>query len=136
MWIIWALIIFGGVWDAADCIILKYTSTDPKTTACLQVYDNDRVTLVPCNEGYDAQIWLWKGKMLQNRQTVQCLYIDSASNKTLMHCRDNRKEVIAKMEFTRFGKHGLKNPATNKCLKMPMMRFAKCEEDMNDPYYE
>jgi hypothetical protein len=135
MWIIWALIFFGGVWDAADCIILKYNNTNH--TACLELYNNYMVHLNPCKEGYDAQIWLWKGKMLKNRQGGQCLSIDKTpSIQTLMNCRDKRTEEIAKMEFTRFGEHGLKNLATGKCLKIPIMRLAKCEEDMNDPYYE
>jgi hypothetical protein len=163
MWVIWALIICGGVcWDPADCFRLQ---NNAEGTFCATVgWSDEKHTfrMAKCKAGQggddaaDAQTWLWEGKKLKNKLSGRCLgTLSIANDNRLERCKyvDNGYESSKqagienhrnRTEFTRFGKHGLK-ASNGKCLKIsrnglpgfPGMRFSDdCEEDKDDPYYE
>jgi hypothetical protein len=144
MWVVWALIVFGGVWDAADSVMLR----NAKENICIGVPPYDKSKLEyhgKCVAGSDAQTWLWEGKMLKNKLTGKCLQVMGDYSYDMYMCtlpktfRPDKKELYTdEMEFTRFGEHGLKNPK-EKCLKFDSggLRFVgNCKEDKEDPYYE
>jgi hypothetical protein len=147
MWVVWALIIFGVVWDAADSAMLRYA----KDNICISVVERqpsqNKVELYGrCQEGSDGQTWLWEGKKLKTKLTGQCIWVDADSGYahpsvcTLpSHYNEKWKQSNKeRLEFTRFGEHGLKN-SKGKCLKFNSggLRFvANCTEDKEDPYYE
>jgi hypothetical protein len=154
MWVIWALMICGGVfWDAADCIRLQ----NSEGTFCAEAARTTAYyTIAKCKAvGDDAQTWLWDGKRLKNKLTGRCFGIWAVTNKALETCKyvstgyESSKQAGIedhrnRTELTRFGKHGLK-ASNGECVKMfglplpgriPQMRFSDCEEDKNDPYYE
>jgi hypothetical protein len=143
MWIVGALIIFGGgYWDAADCIMLR----NAKYNECVDVQRSDKNIweYSPCKEGKDSQVWLWEGKKLKNKWTGTCIrvrkdydfgpYICSLPANTK---EDKRRSINELMEWTRFGEHGLKT-STGKCLKFASngLRYGNCTEDQDDPFYE
>jgi hypothetical protein len=148
MGIIWALIIFGGVWDAADCI--KLQRQDGELCVTVDKYDNRTVTARKCSAGDDdTQTWLWEGNKLKNKWAGKCFGLETLPFKYFLYpcsfvrsrnksipLAEDRKQYNDNTEFTRFGKHGLKG-SHGKCLKVPgILTFDKCEEDKNDPYYE
>jgi hypothetical protein len=139
MWVVWVLIIFGGVWDAADSATLR----SAKDNICIGAQHTDQVKLYvrQCVAGSDAQTWLWEGKMLKNKLTGKCLRVKGDDSYDSYMCAlqgKQQKELnLERMEFTRFGEHGLKN-SKEKCLKLlggPYL-VGNCTEDKFDPYYE
>jgi hypothetical protein len=149
MWIFWALIIFGGVWDAADSITLRHAQSDQCVSARGQLHSY-KVYVTKCRTGSDGQTWLWEGKRLKNKLAGRCIvvYSDDDYDNQLDECSIELKGAPKKFyadhdertEYTRFGQHGLKN-SKGKCLKFPktsdeQMRLGNCTDDKFDPYYE
>jgi hypothetical protein len=137
MWIVWGLIIFGGVWDAATSIRLRNAESD----RCLTDLGNQMVKIVNCRAGSDSQTWLWQEKRLQNKMSGRCLGVPKGGDHILQYCQAP-KGYNAGTEFIRWGEHGLKT-SKGKCLKinsgsMFKMDLVNCTgvEDKDDPYYE
>jgi hypothetical protein len=147
MWMIWALVIFGGVWDAAYSAQLRNVMAN----ICISVEEHTDETKLElfrrCREGSAGQIWLWEGKKLKNKLTGKCIKVDandrfghSTCSPTFpAHYKEKMiQSFIERLEFTRFGEHGLKN-CKEKCLKYSgsgMRVLSNCTEDNEDPYYE
>jgi hypothetical protein len=142
MWIVGALIILGGGWDAADCIMLR----NAKYNTCVGVKRSEKSLLEysPCKEGRDWQLWLWEGKRLKNKWTGECFGVRKDHEYDQYPCshsanaKEARKTWLNELtEWTRFGEHGLKN-SKEKCLKFASngVKFGNCTEDQDDPYYE
>jgi hypothetical protein len=145
MWMIWALIIFGGVWDAAYSAKLRNVNAN----ICISLEQHTDETKLElyrrCKEGSDGQIWLWEGKKLKNKLTGECFYLDADGGYGRFPCslpahyKEKRKQSHnERLELTRFGEHGLKN-SKEKCLKFSrsgIRALSNCTEDNEDPYYE
>jgi hypothetical protein len=140
MWVVWALIILGGVLDAADSVMLR----NAKDNLCISVEHIDKGQLTHyrrCEEGSARQTWQWEGKRLKNKLAGECLRVMGDYSYDLFMCdllAKKKESNIESMEFTRFGAHGLKN-SKEKCLKFSRggLRLASnCTEDKEDPYYE
>jgi hypothetical protein len=148
MWMIWALIVFGGVWDAADSFTLRRAERDE----CIGVRGDNKLSLSKCVAGSDKQTWLWDGKRLKNKLKGKCLVVfdDTEYPNKILECslpelkgttKKHHDDFNEDTEFTRTGKHGLKN-SKGKCLKFPQNRsdvsfsLGNCTEDKDDPYYE
>jgi hypothetical protein len=145
MWVYGALMIFGGVWDAAYSAQLR----NVKAKICISVEEHTDETKLQlyrrCKEGSDGQIWLWEGKKLQNKLTGECIYVDAEGGYGHSPCSlpAHVKEKIKqshneRLEFTRFGEQGLKN-SKEKCFKFSrsgIRAIGNCTEDNEDPYYE
>jgi hypothetical protein len=138
MWIVWGLVIFGGVWDAATSITLRNAEAD----RCVTVLGRNTVAKLKCTAGDDSQTWLWEEKRLQNKKTGQCLGVPKGRDHTLLTC-PAPKGYNSGTEFIRWGEHGLKT-SQGKCLKIASsgsrlaMNLVNCTgvEDKDDPYYE
>jgi hypothetical protein len=136
MWLIWGLIILGGVWDAAYSITLRNAEYDK----CVGVYGNE-VQVRKCMAGSDSQTWLWEGKRLKNKKSGECLGVPRGDHTNMFPCSfpgaGPEKGYNEITEFTRSGEHGLKT-SKGKCLKcLPhAMTLGNCKDDKDDPYYE
>jgi hypothetical protein len=152
MWMVWALIIFGGVWDAADSFTLRHAERD----LCVGVLANlpeDFLSVRKCVAGTTIQMWLWEGKRLKNKSSGKCIVVHenaTSPNEQVGCLLPDWKSVTKKQhddhneltEYTRTGEHGLKN-SKGKCLKFPRkgengynFQLGNCTGDKYDPYYE
>jgi hypothetical protein len=140
MWIVWRLIIFGGVWDAATSIRLRNAEAD----RCLTVLgqrSQQMVKISDCRAGDDSQTRLWQEKRLQNKMSERCLGVPKGRDHILEYCQAP-KGYNSGTEFIRWGEHGLKT-SKGKCLKInsgPSFTMDLVNstgvEDKDDPYYE
>jgi hypothetical protein len=145
MWVVGALIIFGGVWEAAYSAQLR----NVKANICISVVRHTGETQLElnrrCREGSDGQIWLWEGKKLKNKLTGECIWVDADRGHGHSPCslpehfqEKMKQSHNERLEFTRFGEHGLKN-SKEKCFKFSrsgLRALSNCTEDNEDPYYE
>jgi hypothetical protein len=136
MWLIWGLIILGGVWDAAYSITLR----NAEYNKCVGL-NGKEVHLKKCRAGSDGQTWLWEGKRLKNKKSGECMGVPREDHTNMVPCSfpgvGPEKLYNEFTEFTRVGEHGLKT-STGKCLKfLPhAMTLGNCTDDKDDPYYE
>jgi hypothetical protein len=153
MWMIWALIIFGVVWDAADSFTLRHAERDQCVGVARRAPD-DFLSVSKCVAENRQQTWLWEGKRLKNKSSGKCIVVRDNPDKRPnweVQCLVPELEGITKKhhddhnertEYTRTGEHGLKN-SKGKCLKFPKLgkygynfQLGNCTEDEYDPYYE
>jgi hypothetical protein len=141
MQIVWALIILGGVWDAADSFRLRNAEKDQ----CIGVFaGQSQAEKTKCRVGSKAQTWLWEGKRIKNNRTGKCIRVPQDDFQGMISCSfpgaGSEKQYNALSEFTRVGEHGLMI-SEGKCIKFPKdsdraLRVGECKEDKDDPYYE